>query len=138
MTIEGTKNFLAIQNATKASQIDRYLQETKGVGIDNANKAADNSLKRLAISNAEVDLVKNRISVTAARMGLTDQMLDIVSKRVAIDLKKNELDNALYDKQWYRESGLPTGFNNGLLNPLLGIGGAFNQVIKQIKRKGGK
>ena len=51
-------------------------------------------------------------------MGLTDQMLDIVSKRVAIDLKKNELDNALYDKQWYRESGLPTGFNNGLLNPL--------------------
>ena len=113
-------------------------KETKGVGIDNANKAADNSLKRLAISNAEVDLVKNRISVTAARMGLTDQMLDIVSKRVAIDLKKNELDNALYDKQWYRESGLPTGFNNGLLNPLLRIGGAFNQVIKQIKRKGGK
>lgn len=138
LTIEGTKNFLAIQNATKASQIDRYLKETRGIGLDNANKAADNTLKKLAISNAEVDLVKNKISVTAARMGLTDQMLDIVSKRVAIDLKKNELDNALYDKQWYRESGLPTGFNNGLLNPLLGIGGAFNQVIKQIKRKGGK
>ena len=136
LTIEGTKNWLAIQNATKSSQINRYLQETKGIGLDNANKAADNSLKKLAISNAEVDLIKNRISVNAARMGLTDQMLDIVAKRVAIDLKKNELDNALYDKEWYHESGLPTGFNNGMLNPVLGLGGAFNQFLKQ--KKGGK
>ena len=151
LTIEGTKNFLAIQNATKSSQINRYLQETKGIGIDNANKAADNSLKKLAISNAEVDLIKNKISVNAARMGLTDQMLDIVSKRVAIDLRKNEVENAVFDTDFYHSRGLPRNFSFGTLQPIAGIGAMTRKMMddqrkareykdyyKYLKSKGGR
>ena len=136
--IESNKIARDVANATKPANVNRAFAEVKGINLDNANRILDSKIKNLQVTNAEIDIVKNRISVTAARMGIPEKALDIVSKKIALDLKENELDNALYDKQWYRESGLPTNFNNGLLNPVLGIGGSFNQLLKQLREKGGK
>ena len=89
--IEQNKTARDIANATKPANIERAFVEVKGVNLDNANKALDTKIKNLQISNAEVDLVKNKISVTAARMGIPEKALDIVSKGLLLILKKMNL-----------------------------------------------
>ena len=93
--IEQNKIARDIANATKPANVNRAFAEVKGINLDNANKIVDKKIKNLQVTNAEIDIVKNRISVTAARMGIPEKALDIVSKKIALDLKENELDNAL-------------------------------------------
>ena len=89
--IEQNKTARDVANATKPANIERALVEVKGINLDNANKIVDNKIKRLAVTNAEIDIVKNRISVTAARMGIPEKALDIVAKKIALDLRRMNL-----------------------------------------------
>lgn len=132
-SIEANKTALEIQKATKPANIQRAFTEVKGINLDNANKIMDNKIKNLQVTNAEIDIVKNRISVTAARMGIPEKALDIVAKKLAIDLKENEIDNAQFDTDFYHSRGLPRGLNFGIAQPAVGIGGMASKLLKDLK-----
>ena len=149
--IEANKIARDVANATKPATVQRAFQEVKGVNLDNANKIIDNKIKNLHVTNAEIDIVKNRISVTAARMGIPEKALDIVSKKIALDLKENELENAQFDTDFYHSRGLPRNFSFGVGQPAVGIGAMTKKMMddqrkareykdyyKYLKSKGGK
>ena len=132
--IEQNKTARDVANATKPANIQRAFAEVKGINLDNANKIVDNKIKNLQVTNAEIDIVKNRISVTAARMGIPEKALDIVSKKIALDLKENELENAQFDTDFYHSRGLPRNFNFGISQPAVGIGAMTKKMLEDMKR----
>lgn len=133
--IESNKIARDIANATKPANVNRAFAEVKGINLDNANKIVDNKIKNLQVTNAEIDIVKNRISVTAARMGIPEKALDIVSKKIALDLKENELENAQFDTDFYHSRGLPRNLSFGVAQPAVGIGGMASKMLNDFKRR---
>lgn len=132
--IESNKIARDVANATKPANINRAFAEVKGVNLDNANRVLDSKIKNLQVTNAEIDIVKNRISVTAARMGIPEKALDIVSKKIALDLKENELENAQFDTNFYHSRGIPRNLNFGIAQPAVGIGGMASKMLNDLKR----
>lgn len=79
--------------ATKLSLTERQ--------VSIAGQQLDNRIKYFQIQQQDIEKIKAQLSVEAARLGLNSAQLDIAAKEVA-------LDNALYNRDWSKNLGLPT------------------------------
>jgi len=127
---------LDYRRALNPQNIQRAVLENKGLGIANANALLDKKLKTIGVDQATQNLVNSKIDEQAKTLGLTEQEKTIAAKQVAIDLALNQLDNRVWDTNFYHKVGVPIDFQYGPISrEAAGVGGLFSEALKKFLQR---
>ena len=132
LQLDLTKTELDYRRALNPENIQRAVLENQGLGFANANALLDQKLKTIGIDQATQNLVNSKIDEQAKTLGLTEQQKTIAAKQVAIDLAQNQLDNRVWDTNFYHKVGVPIDFQYGPVSKeAVGVAGVFSEALKK-------